>query len=218
MNLLQSSIMTLLFSLQVSTAKTQSDTAIENSKGWGNSAADSPPGSALTITRVKKPWYAWRKLIVGKMKESLPEYMSLKGLHQKYYSFTQHHHEFGGIYFWQSVPDAQNWFDENWYRRTEKKYGKKGVVEYYHIIDITTYITSPSQYGHYCAVLSASMEDFDIIAAGQAIIRKVNLQSMAGESCCLTLWTNKRAAEQYFTNKALIKAYFDVPIVLRNVK
>jgi hypothetical protein len=94
---------------------------------------DSTTFQTLTITKVKKPWYAWRSLVVGKMKKSFPEYQTIDGLGEKFYSFTENQKYFGGIYLWNNKAAAQAWFTEKWFERTEKSYGHRGQVDYYKI-------------------------------------------------------------------------------------
>ncbi|MFM8832203.1 MAG: hypothetical protein ACKOEV_00940 [Cytophagales bacterium] len=104
--------------------------------------ADSTTFHTLVITKVKKPWYAWRSLVVGKMKKSFPEYQAIDGLGEKFYSFTENHKLFGGIYLWNNKAAAQAWFTEKWFERTEKSYGQRGQVDYYEIEKIETLKTT----------------------------------------------------------------------------
>ncbi|MFM8914567.1 MAG: hypothetical protein ACKOE6_16865, partial [Flammeovirgaceae bacterium] len=117
-------------------------------------ASDTLLLTTLTITKVKKPWYAWKALVVKKMKKSIPEYSAIEGLRYKYYSFTSTHDHFGGIYLWASAQNASNWFNAAWYDRTEKKYGKKGIVLSFQIQNINTMAAAPANEGDYCAVLT----------------------------------------------------------------
>lgn len=89
--------------------------------------------AVVTITYVKKPWYAFRFLAVNKFKESMPEYKAIAGLLQKNYHLAEDYNLFGGIYYWRSKADVRAWFTPKWFERVLKTYGKEGVVKYYSI-------------------------------------------------------------------------------------
>ena len=110
--------------------------------------------TTLSITKLEKPWYAWRGLIVSKMKETVPEYKNVEGLVQKYYSLTSDSKFLGGIYLWKSKQDEQNWFNKEWSGRVKEKYGEEGVILTYEIVNVQDYNKPSSNEGRFSAVLS----------------------------------------------------------------
>lgn len=184
-----------------------------------NPELDSSTTQILTITKVKKPWYAWRGLVAGKMEKSIPEYQAIKGLNQKFYSFTENHKLFGGIYFWQKQEDALAWFNKAWYDRTEKKYGTKGIVTYYKVQSIktiaTVYINTKDLY----ATITYQKEDtFLIENSAEGLLKIFTLTDDKNQSCYLTLWQNKKKASDYFKLKNVTNEFFDVPLFIVNEK
>jgi heme-degrading monooxygenase HmoA len=179
---------------------------------------DSTSSTTLTIVKVKKPWYAWRSLIIKKMKESIHQYQSIKGINQKFFCFTEDYKLFGGIYFWQTEKDATTWFNQSWYERMEGKYGTKGLVGYYKVESIFSFVDVQSQNGEYWAVLTYSNSNIALDISTQGILKKVILKNSASETCYLTIWENRTYAEKFFKDKNLKNEYFDTPIFLNNFK
>lgn len=178
---------------------------------------DSTRSQILTITKVKKPWYAWRGLVAGRMKGSVPEYQKIPGLQEKYYSFTEDHKQFGGIYFWKSQTDASNWFNTTWFERIEKKYGEKGVVSYYKIGLSTTVAIAPETTSDLYAVLSYKNKDLDTFAKNAAgLLKHLVLQDSAAQNCSLTIWKDKESAFHFFKASTDTNQFFDVPFFIIN--
>jgi heme-degrading monooxygenase HmoA len=184
-----------------------------------NPVLDSSTTQILTITKVKKPWYAWRGLVVGKMEKSIPEYQSIKGLNQKFYSFTENHKLFGGIYFWQTQEDALAWFNQAWYDRTEKKYGTKGIVTYYKVQSIKTIATVNINTKDLYATITYQKEDtFLIKNSAEGLLKVLTLTDDKNQSCYLTLWQSQKKASDYFKLKNVTNEFFDVPLFIVNEK
>jgi len=176
--------------------------------------ADTSTVKILTITKVKKPWYAWRGLVAKKMKQSIPEYQAIKGLNEKFYSFTDDAKLFGGIYQWRSEAEAKAWFNQSWFDRTEKSYGLKGIVEYYQIQSVETIAKYSDTEGEYCSVLS--FIDSSINQSTVGLIKVIKIVNEKNQSGTLTLWQNKESAVTYFGKQSV--TYFDSPILLTNTK
>jgi heme-degrading monooxygenase HmoA len=179
---------------------------------------DSTSTTTLAITKVKKPWYAWRGLIIKKMEESIPEYRLVKGLQQKFYSFTEDHKLFGGIYFWQSEADAKSWFNQAWYDKIEKKYGKKGIVDFYKVQKVNSFANAPSQKNKCWSVLTYSNTAIGVDISTKGILKEIHLTSSANEKCYLTIWKDKQSADDFFKNKKLRSDFFDSPVFINNSK
>jgi hypothetical protein len=211
--------MAIMFSLGITSCKGKSSETATNFTKLEKSVSDSSIIQTLTITKVKKPWYAWRGLVVSKMKKSIPEYQAIKGLNQKFYSFIENHKFFGGIYFWETEKDATNWFNQAWYDRTEKKYGAKGIVVYYKIHSIKTIATvSPNTKDLYAAITYKKEDTFLMENYAEGLLKILTLTDDKNITCYLTLWQNHENAKTYFQNKNLINEFFDVPLFFVNRK
>lgn len=182
-----------------------------------NSDTDAPSlCTTLTITRVKKPWYAWRGLVVAKMKKSIPEYQVIPGLHEKLFTFSADLQYFGGIYQWQNRKEAEQWFNQKWFERTEQKYGKKGEVQYFSISSCKTVSKMPKDSSHFWAVLSASpISARAFIPGTSGLLQFMELKDEQGKTCYLSLWSHKKEALQ-LEGKFQKNEYFDTPIRLLN--
>jgi heme-degrading monooxygenase HmoA len=178
--------------------------------------ADTLKVHTLTITQVKTPWYASRAMVVNRMRKTIPEYQLIKGLRQKMYAFTENRQLFGGIYLWESEPDARAWFNQAWFEKTEKKYGKKGEVAYYEVLSIQNTATSVHNEGKYWAVLSSVEAKLSPEAHG--LLKIITLKDAKEKRAFLTLWQNKATAEKYFAESIGTHTYFDTPILLDNTK
>jgi hypothetical protein len=181
-----------------------------------NVLVDTTSSATVTITKVKKPWYAWRSLIIGKMEESIPEYKAVAGLNQKLYSFTADHGQFGGIYLWKTQKEAMTWFNQAWYDRTEKKYGKKGMVDFYTVFGIRSFANFPTQNGNYWSVLTQSAPDLEVQKSASGIIQSISLKNTAGTLFYLTFWFDKTSADNFFKGKNGKSEFFDSPIAINN--
>jgi heme-degrading monooxygenase HmoA len=179
--------------------------------------ADATHSQILVITQVKKPWYAWRSLVAGRMKESIPEYQQIPGLQEKYYSFTEDHKRFGGIYFWKNQTDANQWFNANWFQRIEKKYGEKGIVTSYQIVRSTTVATAPQSANDLYAVLSYANKDLDTAGKNAAgLLKHLALQDSAAQTCSLTIWKDEESAKDFFKGSTGTHQFFDIPFFIVN--
>lgn len=200
-----------------STENLPNDSSLTNSLSL---VTDNPSTIAtLTITRVKKPWYAWRSLVVSKMKKSVPEYQTVAGLRYKFFSLTEDHKFAGGIYLWETEKQAKDWFSPAWFDRTEKKYGQPGTVAYYQVKQIDVAPPSVAQEGQRWAVLSYASEN--PLATNDSkgdIVAALTLRDANGETCYISVWSSQEAAEAYFENKAARRESFDVPVWLNNAR
>lgn len=193
------------------------DKGIANAQGLGT---DQPSAiTTLTITRVKKPWYAWRSLVVGKMKQSVPEYQVVVGLRYKFFSLTENHKFAGGIYLWETAQQAKDWFSPAWFDRTEKKYGQPGTVAYYQVKEVNVAPPPVAREGNRWAVLSYATENpLATSNPSGAIVAALTLLDANGETCYISVWSSREVAEAYFENKAGRRESFDVPVWLNNAR
>ncbi|AEI51985.1 hypothetical protein [Runella slithyformis] len=183
----------------------------------GKPVSDSSTTQTLTITKVRKPWYAWRSLVVHKMKESIPEYQAIEGLNQKFYSFTENRKMFGGLYFWETEQDANKWFNKAWFDRIEKKYAEKGIVMYFGVQSVKSFATvNPNAKDLYAAITYKKEDTFFIDNSAVGLIKLLTLTDDKKQTCYLTIWQNKEQAETYFQKKNVTNEFFDVPFFIVN--
>lgn len=175
----------------------------------------SDTASVVTITYVKKPWYAWRTRIVKKFKESIPQYAAIAGLLQKNYHLSESRETFGGIYLWRNEADAKAWFTPVWFERVRKTYGAEGRVDYYEIVRSREIAPSETS-GQYWSVLQLDKPVSFTDAPGLLRITEIKHDSQYGT---VTLWKSKEAAEKFFSQRhAGTLTYFDTPVLIDKLK
>lgn len=180
-----------------------------------NQTTSTDTASVVTITYVKKPWYAWRTLIIRKFKESIPQYAAIPGLLQKNYHLSEKHKTFGGIYLWKNEADAKAWFTPVWFERVRKTYGAEGRVEYYKIVRSREIAQSETS-GHYWSVLQFDKTISFTNAPGLVRVTDIKNDTQYGT---VTLWQTKEAAEKFFSQRhAGTLLYFDTPVLINNLK
>jgi hypothetical protein len=86
------------------------------------------------IVKVPKPWYAPRFVVVGKMRDTIPQYRTLPGLAFKAFSFAQADGHFGGIYLWKDLASARAWFAPAWFARVEQERGAPAEVRFFEVL------------------------------------------------------------------------------------
>lgn len=173
----------------------------------------------LTITSVKRPWYAFRSLIISKMKQSVPEYQAISGLNKKFYAISEDRKFFGGIYLWQAESDARNWFKAEWFERIKKKYKTEGKVTYYQILMIKDFIVMDKiKTGQFWAALSSpsdsELPNFKSSISG--LVKIISVKNENNQEGLITLWESKEKAQIYFSKQANSVSYFDTPILINN--
>ncbi|MBC8044784.1 MAG: hypothetical protein IAF08_15205 [Rhizobacter sp.] len=192
-------------------------------KKYDRIQTDSAAAMTLTITKVQRPWYAFRPLIVGRFKGAIPEHEKIPGLFFKSFSLTQNHNSFGGIYVWQSETDAKNWFNDAWFARTKKEYGE-GTVEYFQILRIRRIAELSQPENSYWSALSMSETKIDLNATGllQVIeVKEIGAKETNGQvdrGGTLTLWNTEADAKTYFEKNAAALTYFDTPVLIDKLK
>jgi heme-degrading monooxygenase HmoA len=179
---------------------------------------DSIKSKTLVITSVISPWYAWRGLVVNKMKETIPQYQAIPGLNQKIFCITENKTLFGGIYFWKTKQDAEKWFNKEWFDRTEKKYGEKGIVHYYQIEKKEIIEDLDPNDTDLWTVLSYSEKQLLLDKKVVGLLDIVYLKDATNKNCVLTVWKNKEVAKKYFKDKQSQNVHFDSPILIQNSK
>jgi hypothetical protein len=169
----------------------------------------------LTVTKVKKPWFAWRGLVSSKMEKSIPEYQSIAGLEEKFYSFWEGTDRFGGIYFWRQKSDADAWFQQSWFDRTEKKYGEKGVVDSYSILNSFVNPSLAQKGENLYAILSYRNIDVKGDATKEkSLVYHVSLIDSNQKKCYLTIWNDESSAMENFSTTESDELFY-IPVFFR---
>jgi len=91
-------------------------------------SAAQPADAVVVIVRVPTPWYAPKRLVVSRMRDTIPDYARLPGLIHKAYSFERASGDFGGLYHWRSREAALAWFSPAWFERVRAERGVEGSV------------------------------------------------------------------------------------------
>ena len=102
--------------------------ALALTAGSAMAAEPATPTPVVVVVRVAKPWYAPRAAIVGKMRDTVPEYSRLPGLIFKAFSFERESSDFGGLYYWRDRAAADAWFNPAWFERVRKERGSEASV------------------------------------------------------------------------------------------
>jgi hypothetical protein len=206
--------------------------------------ADAPAPTPVTvIVKVPKPWYAPKAVVVGKRRDTIPQYESLPGLSYKMYSFAQADGQFGGIYLWKDAAAAQAWFNPAWFDRVKRERGVEANVRYFEIpvaLDnvplgqstyteneaVATLVTIPVppgvDRGQLVAEFRKAIPTYQQVSGLQ---RKYFVVTDDGRFGGIYLWDNQASAERWFDNAwherarmvygadAVIE-WFDTPILL----
>lgn len=105
----------------------------------GRSGIDAASAVAVVV-KVPMPWYAPRSVVIGRMRDTAPQYAALPGLAHKAFSLTQADAQYGGIHLWKDQASAHQWFNDAWKERVLKTYGSAATLEWF-----DTPILLPSQ-------------------------------------------------------------------------
>lgn len=204
------------------------------------------PFPVVTVVKIPTPWYAPRALVVGKMRDTVPQYEQLPGLAYKMFSLAQDGGQFGGIYFWRDRERAGAWFNPAWFERVEKERGAPAQVRYFEApvtVDNTPGGTPASLHSSTVATLvllpappgtsrQRLLDEFRAAAPAYqkvpGLLRKHFVLADAGEFGGIYLWRDQAAAQQWFSaawRQRVQAAYgtearmewFDTPILTPSV-
>lgn len=196
-----------------------------------------PQSTAITIVRVKAPWWAPRFVITGRFVDSIPEYAGAPGLLHKAYTFSDAG-EFGGVYLWDSRTSAEQWFDEAWHERVKRVRGVDGDVR---ILDVKYAMAGPStptgrelpQHGlrtdavvtWLSSLKDARLEDLaTALPLADGLVRVNLVTGPDGRVGAVMLWSSREAATAYWSAERRAAAakhlgettlsWFDAPVLL----
>ena len=208
--------------------------------------AQSPPlgdsGAVVAVVEVPKPWFAPRFVIVGRMRDTIPQYRDLAGLTYKAYSFSQRDGRYGGIYLWTDRASADAWFDAAWHARVERERGAKGEVRIFDapvVLDntagvavadqekaVSTLVTLPIPAGIDRARLVAEFNaQLPTYRKVDGLLRKYFIVTSDGKFGGVYLWRDQAAGDRWFDAKwhdrvrttygvDAVLEWFDTPILL----
>lgn len=173
----------------------------------------------LTITYVKRPWYALDFLIKGRFEQSIPQYQKIKGLERKYYALHQWEQTatFGGIYIWDSLASAKKVLSEKWFEKVRKRYKTEGYVQYFEILEAKQQPLPEQQTGSAYAVLSDEWSGSSpTFASALAVYRLKALDDQKEKT--LALWPDQKIALSCYPKNELNSAQkIKAPVLLNNL-
>lgn len=179
--------------------------------------------AVITITEVKKPWYALRFLLKSGFEKSLPEYTTIPGLLQKNYAIHDGGKTFGGVYLWATKASAEAWFTPKWFERVEKTYGAAGKVSYFTVRDYQTFAKESGAKGEYWTVIQRGSGKSPALSfsKAQGLLRVYAVNDAAtGQAGSISLWNSKEEAERYFAQArtpAQELTYTDTPLLINHL-
>jgi heme-degrading monooxygenase HmoA len=205
-------------------------------------AAAEPPVPVAAIVKVPAPALAPRFLIVGRMRDTIPQYAAIAGLDYKIYTLTRADKQFGGVYLWQDRQAAEAWFNPAWFERVRKEREVEPEVRTLEVpvaIDnqvagapppgadaVATYVSLPVPPGidraRLLAEFNAAVPTYQKVPG---LLRKYFTVGDDGRFGGIYLWVTAASAEAWFSpawHERVRKTYgtdaviewFDAPIVL----
>lgn len=151
----------------------------------------------VAIVEVPSPWYAPRALIVGKMRDTLPQYRNLPGLVHKSYSFAEggpQRGAFGGIYLWRDRDSAQAWFDERWFARVRQERGVEARVR---LIDAPRTLGDAGRDAVESRDAVATLVEFGVAPPLELAAGMRRVSALEAGQRWLALWTDRASAEAW---------------------
>lgn len=140
----------------------------------------------------------------------------MQGLVEKFYTLTDDGKSFGGAYLWENKNGADAWFNPAWFERTEKKYGRKGQVDYFQIEATTSHKPLNEQPSKAFLVLSTDTGLLPVKENAEGLMAEMRMKDSNSRICWLTVWENKAKAEAAFSGPLQKEACFYVPLLILN--
>lgn len=91
---------------------------------------------------------------VQSARKSAPTYAGMPGLIRKY--FLNGENGGGGVYFWESREKADAWYNEDWAKMIEKRFGARPTLTYYENYVVLDNVDNELRVDGIAEVLSAS--------------------------------------------------------------
>lgn len=184
----------------------------------------------LAVVQVPKPWYAPRRLVVARMRDTLAQYTALPGLAFKAYAIGQTDGSFGGLYLWKDIASARAWFSPAWFERVQRERGVAGRVRFLQVVSVAdtvpggtpadsdspsvaTLLLAASGQGAPSTPITEAMVNADRRVPG--LLRRYRVVDEAGRSGVMSLWRDAAAARQQLdAHEQAAAEWFDTPILL----
>jgi hypothetical protein len=150
-----------------------------------------PPGAVVVVTKVKRPWYAVKPMVLRTFRKLVPQYQAVAGLERKWFTITQDG-RVGGVYVWKERARAEAFFDEGWHRRAVARYGADGEVR---MLDVSRALDAPAQpacEGEMVVAIGAGPLERYLGAPGMRLAVEV-----AGGNEVVSSWQSRAAADHF---------------------
>ncbi len=182
-----------------------------------STAAAAPTTPVVTLVKVAKPWYVPGFILVGKFRETIPQYEAIPGLKFKIYTLSRDG-AFGGIYLWRDRAAAEAWFNEAWFQRVRTQRGVEGRVQYFEapvILDnvpagtatpadgrtVTSLVTIPIPAGVTREQISAGFRQaVPVYHKVPGLLRKYFILTADGKFGGIYLWKDEQAARVHYSD------------------
>jgi hypothetical protein len=206
----------------------------------GGTGIDAASAVAVVV-KVPKPWYAPRWVVVGRMRDTVPQYAALPGLAHKAFSLAQADGQYGGLYLWKDEASARAFFSPDWFVRVEKERGVKGQVQFFEVpvavanapgaeadggdaVGTLVLVATPPGTGK-ASLKQAFEASVPVYRKIPGLLRKYFIVTDDGRFGGIYLWKDQASAQQWFTEawkERVLKTYgsaatlewFDTPILL----
>lgn len=170
----------------------------------------------LTLTLVKRPWYAFPFLLRRGFLKSVPQYEAIPGLMFKAYHYAADGRPFGGFYLWSAANNAQNWFTPAWHDRIKNTYGVAGQVLYFDVERIDGVRNLPQQaIGNSLVVLDYTNQQ--VSGDASACLGKI-LVSSNGIQASIVFWNSKKEALAFHGQPSAATQYFNAPVIINQIR
>jgi hypothetical protein len=102
--------------------------AIDNTPGGTPFNADS--SAVATLVTIPTPQGIDKQRLLKEFEAAIPTYQKVPGLLRKYFIVTDDG-QFGGIYLWNDLASARQWFSDAWKERVRKTYAADAMIEWF---------------------------------------------------------------------------------------
>lgn len=198
--------------------------------------------AGAVLIRLPKPWYASRLTLVSAIREKVKQHESPRGLLFTVCLLARSHHQYGAIYFWESLEDASCYFGSDWLDRFLKETSATPFLEYFEVATSTDEINfhvKPSIAAHSVGLLikgnsSSSFDQERLFADFHSLIGSHGCAQTSGAAYRVTaengspglfcIWERESCAQEWISqflpsdHQALEKAgilleWFDIPVI-----
>jgi heme-degrading monooxygenase HmoA len=98
----------------------------------GGTPASTSSAHIATFVQIPIPQGVGNNLIVDGFADAEDMYRKVRGLLRKHFIIGESG-TFGGVYLWDSMANAQAWFNDDWCQRVSDIYGRPPIVEWFEV-------------------------------------------------------------------------------------